>query len=651
MTIRRNLAILALCTAALGWTACSDDKSAGTSVPGGCNPLAANWHCTLPFPSDFFMVDDPTMPSGRRVAYTEAALPKTDEGDPVDFTVLHPADGYSHLPQILALFPFSVDDSDLVFHTDDVTVSTGPDSNTVLMEADTGERILHFAELDPRVDDDTRRALIIRPMVRLKNGTRYIVAIRRLRDTVGMPIPPGEGFALLRDGEAGGHRALGGLVEHYEQNIFPQLVQAGVNREGLLLAWDFTTGTQEHFTRDMFRVRSLAMEAMEASTPQVTVTQVDENYTSNVFRRVRGTLTVPLFMESDRPGVLLHRDADGNVVQNGTAEANFTVLIPPSVGDASAIRPARLVQYGHGFFGSLGETEGGYVRDFSNRTGVVIIGVEWWGMCSKDVPNLVTMLLGNTSETLRFTDRVHQGMVNYIAVTYAAKTTLLNVPEMEVGGELVYDPDRIYYYGISQGHILGATYLSLSPHIDRGVLGVGGCAFPFMMFRSTNFVEYLTLIDLVMHDYLDQQLWVTMTQTTWDRMDPITYAPHLVGDLLPDGPNERTVLLQIGIGDPQVPNLASHIHGRAIGVTHLTPAPRTIPDLPAADGPLSTSALVEFDFHVPEPIPGTVAIPPEEGNEVHEGVRRLDAAIQQIDAFLRPGGLIQNFCDGPCDPE
>ena len=33
------------------------------------------------------------------------------------------------------------------------------------------------------------------------------------------------------------------------------------------------------------------------------------------------------------------------------------------------------------------------------------------------------------------------------------------------------------------------------------------------------------------------------------------------------------------------------------------------------------------------------------------GVRQLDAAQRQIDAFLRPDGRIEQFCDGPCDPE
>ena len=64
----------------------------------GCNPLASGWDCLLPFPSDVFMAQDPGMPSGRRVAIPEVALPKDSRGDSVDFNRFHPSDGFSHLP-------------------------------------------------------------------------------------------------------------------------------------------------------------------------------------------------------------------------------------------------------------------------------------------------------------------------------------------------------------------------------------------------------------------------------------------------------------------------------------------------------------------------------------------------------------------------
>jgi hypothetical protein len=108
--------------------------------------------------------------------------------------------------------------------------------------------------------------------------------------------------------------------------------------------------------------------------------------------------------------------------------------------------------------------------------------------------------------------------------------------------------------------------------------------------------------------------------------------------------------MQIGIGDAAVPNLASHLHARALGLSYLQPAPRVIAGLAMADAPFDGSAIVEFDFGV-DPLPGIEAIPPTSDNEVHEGVRRLEVAKEQLDRFLQPGGSIEHTCDGVCDPE
>lgn len=655
---RWGLAAAALATLGLlglGAGCGEEDRNGGYIVPEGCNPLAADADCLLPYPSDVFLVPDSAMPGGVRVVIPEAAQPTTEEMGPVDFFTRFPADGFGILPQILAYFPVAVDDANLVFHTGDVSESLGDDSPTVLMEADTGIRVLHFAELDPRPTDDERRALIIRPMERLEHATRYIVAIRRLAQIGGAPVPPATGFARLRDGRAGKHPVLGQLVDHYEDNIFPALEAAGVNRGELQLAWDFTTATEEYQTRDLLRVRELTMTALEASPPAVTVdaSGVTENY-DVVFRRIKGQIQVPLFMESEDTGAYLHRGIDGQVEQNGSAWYRFSMIIPLSVGEASPIEPARTLQFGHGFFGGLDEFEGGYVRSFLNRTGMVGIGIDWAGMSTRDLADVITDIMTDTSETLRFTERVHQGMANQIAVTYALKTTLAELDQLHVDGALVYDPDAIYYYGISQGGILGGTYMALTPHVSRGVFSVGACSFPFMMMRSANFVQFLGLIEMVMPDFLDQQKFVALTPTIFERVDPITYAPFVILDPLPGSPTERFILSQIGIGDAQVPNVASHVEARALGLSHLLPAPRDIADLPASSGPLD-SALVEFDFHLTGEIPGTYASPPltsvAEESPVHEGVRRLAAAQDMIDHFFWPDGQIVNTCDGACDPE
>ena len=634
---------------------CGDDSAPEkqkVQIPEGCNPLAANWHCLLPYPSDFFLTEDAAMPSGHRVVIPEAARIETEDGrDRIDFTSVHPADGFSLASLILAYFPFQVDDSNLVFH-DDMDRSVTDESPTVILEAETGRRVVHFAELDARDVPDDQRALEIHPWERLAPQTRYIVAIRRLRDEEGNPIPPGEGFALLRDGEAEGHPVLGALVDHYDNDIFPKLEQAGVDRSELQLAWDFTTGSEENITGDLMRMRSLALDWFAHNEITATVTDDQEDVDATVFRRIEGTITVPMFLESEEDDALLHRDAEGLVAQNGTVELPFLFSVPRSVSDGTAeILPARLLQFGHGFFGERFEAENPFGQKFALQTGMVVMAVNWWGLDFHSLSNLVDQVVTNPSNTFQFADRILQAMVNQLALTEAAKTTFLQQPEMQLGGEPVYDPQQIYYYGISMGHILGTTFLTLSPVLDRAALSVGGCDLPLIVFRSHKFARLLGLVQLRLDDPVNEVAFFALGATSTDRFDPLVYAPYLLDQPPEGGPQTRKVLLQIGLGDSEVPNLSSFLLAKLLGVTLLEPSPAEVYGVSGEQGPLDGSGLVLFDFGVPEPLPGTYATLPTEDTGVHGYVRRDGKGIEQIDAFLRPDGRIENFCDGPCDPE
>ncbi|WP_408889130.1 hypothetical protein ACJ2CR_34220 [Myxococcus faecalis] len=613
-------------------------------VPEGCNPLASEHDCLLPYPSDYFLKEDAALPSGHRVTLSAAAKLKTRDGTPFDFTDLHPADGYSHGTQMLALFPGGVDDTGLPSVTRPTAATSG---STVLLEAEAGTGVLHFAELDPRAAADARRALLVRPAVRLKGGTRYIVALRGLKAKDGAPVPVPEGFRRIRDGQTAGDALLAPLARRYEADIFPALEAAGVPRAELQLAWDFTTETEENVTRDMLDVRRLAMEAMDATPPVVTVTEVTNDVDANIARRIKGTLRVPLFMETAQPGALLARDAQGRVRRNGEAEVPFTLQIPRSVW-GQGVAPVRLLQYGHGFFGGQGEADGSFVRPFVQATRMVVMTVDWWGMSQADAPGVVGAMAQQPGQTMRFSDRVHQGMVNQMAVTYAARTTLRDVPELSDNGVLVYEPGQTYFYGISQGHILGGTYVALSPHLERAVFSVGGADFSLMMFRAKPFAPFLQAIAAAVPDALDQQKFAAMTQTGFDRIDPLTYAPHVLKTPYEGGPASRKVLVQYGLGDAQVPNVATELHARAMGLTQQLPATWRVPELPAVEGVLDGAALVQFDFGLPSPLPGTVANLPADDNPVHEGVRRNTKGREQVDLFLRPDGKVEATCGGVC---
>ena len=80
----------------------------------------------------------------------------------------------------------------------------------------------------------------------------------------------------------------------------------------------------------------------------------------------------------------------------------------------------------------------------------------------------------------------------------------------------------------------------------------------------------------------------------------------------------------------------------------LAPVNRSVWGLAEEPGPITGSALVEFDFGLP-PAPVT-NVPLREGEDPHGKVKSLDVAQAQLDHFFRTGE-VRALCEGVCDPE
>jgi hypothetical protein len=639
-----------------------DEPTTGTTgeplppaeIPEGCNPIAYQHDCLLPYPSNVFLVPDDGLPNGVRVELTPAAVPTTMAGVPVDNLQHHPADGFSHHMPILALFPEGIDTANLTFHLDDGDATLDPSSPTLLIDADAGELVPHWVELDAMTDDPTRQALIVRPYVRLRDGRRYIVAFQGLVAAGGAPVAAPAGFAHLRAGEVAGHPVLEPLAARYDADIFPVLDKLGVPRAGLQLAWDFTTASDERNTADMLAIRDDLLAALDGVGPVVEIDQVLPDFSAEIALRVEGRIEVPLYLEADEPMARLHRDADGVVAPNGTTWAEFTLQVPKSAfPDAPGFAPVRMIQFGHGFFGEREEINWSAMRAFSSERAVAMAATQWAGMADEDQGAVVEAILEDPSSVFSFTDRLHQGFANQLALTEALRTSIPATDAVDAFDQLIYDPEHAYWYGISQGSIFGASIMALSPTIEKAVLDVGGGPYSLMMTRSGSFSDLFTIMKGVLgDDPLTIQKFIALSQHTWDRVDPITWAPRVLADPLPDSP-KRQLLFSYGVGDHSVTNVASHLLLRALGVDLLAPAAQQVYGLGAVDAPTGGSAGVVVDFMVPDPAGIDAELPeqpPDEYN-VHEGVRRNPKIRDQIDAFLRPGGVIDNFCDGPCDPQ
>src|SRR4051812_44989288 len=140
-------AVLLLTAAPAGASPVSPDFP---TVPG-CDFLNAE-ECLLPFPNDWFTVDDPSTPTGKRLNLLPSAMPHNVAGKPIDPSDYNRDDGFSPGTPIIVKVPgldnqAAFDHSKIVPQTD-MARAFDPDQPVVVIDAATGERQLIWAELD-----------------------------------------------------------------------------------------------------------------------------------------------------------------------------------------------------------------------------------------------------------------------------------------------------------------------------------------------------------------------------------------------------------------------------------------------------------------------------------------------------------------------
>lgn len=630
-----------------GSTTTTTSDTTDEGVPDECDPLVPS-ACVLPFPSNRYLTDDAATPTKKHVLFPEGALPVPGAGKvvikPDGFTQL---DGFSP-----GLAPFT--------HLPGATVTGLPDPNsieksleadcpTVIIDAETGERVPHFDELDMLVAPgyEDRRVFWVRPVVRLKDATRYIVAIRHVVGEDGKDLAPSLAFQALRDGTAYKHPSIDARRDLYA-DIFAKLEAAGVEKGSLQIAWDFTTASKECHTKDAVAMRDDALAVTGDAGPEYVVDNVVDAPEEGIARVIDGHMTVPLYLDQPGTGGLLHRGADGLPEQNGTADYPFRVMIPDACTQGT---PCPLVQYGHGLLGDRGEIDAGNLKTFVKTYGYVMFATDWLGMSGDDTTTIANIIAeGDVSKFTTTAERGMQGFTNAILAMRLMSGAFVTDPSATFNGASAIDPTQRYYYGNSQGGILGGALMALHLDVTRGILGVPGQPYNVLLHRSADFAPFFTLLKLAYKDPVEQNIALGLLQMLWDRAEPTGYTAYLRGgDRLPNTPDHE-VLLHVAIGDHQVSPLGAHILARTVGAKSMTPAVRPIWGIEEAAMPYEGSAIVEFDFGLPEaPITNE---PPTEGDDPHGWVRKLPEAQKQMDAFLRTGQVIE-VCPGVCkfDPQ
>ncbi|MBW3664896.1 MAG: hypothetical protein KY469_17495 [Actinobacteria bacterium] len=667
-----------------------------TETSGRCDPLDPS-HCLYPFPNDHFTDEDEGTDTGRRLALDVRQMPRNIAGDPIRPEPYNRNDGFSPGALIVTRVP-GLDTPEAFAATNPVSLLdlgayTYADQPVVVINADTGERHPIWSELDANPASVEDVTLLIRPAVNFDEGARYIVALRNLRGADGEELAAQDAFAAFRDGTADGARA-----ERFE-SIFTVLEEAGIEREELYLAWDFTVASERNLAERMLHIRddafaqlgdsNLADLEVAGAAPTFVVDEItqslpcrvefdvppvdcdEEELDPRVLRRVEGRVIVPCYL--DAPGCVpgsrfAFAGLDDNTplrIPGNVAAAPFTCNVPAGAAEGKTYRPSL---YGHGLLGSGSQVNTWKLYELHDE-GLMFCATDWSGMSTEDIANALA-ILADLNQFPSLADRGQQGMLNFLFLGRAMihPDGFSSHEAFQVDGDSVIDTSRLYYNGGSQGGIMGGSLTAVAPDFTRAHLGVPAMNYSTLLRRSIDFDTYAVVMYSAYPDELERPLLLSLIQTLWDRAESNGYAHHMTDDPYANTPPHE-VYLNVAFGDHQVTNWASDVMARTVGARLRAPA--IDPGRhPAGDNaywglerieeyPYVGSAMVVADIGplrdedgrtrgtTPPPVDN---VPNRDGVDPHgPDASETVYGLASIAAFLSPDGHVIEICgERPC---
>jgi len=617
-------------------------------IPDECNPLGGQG-CRMPWPSSTYLAADATSATGFRLAIPREAMPISGDGTVIEPTWMNRWDGFSPTGPMLAAFPTGVSGAGLPPFSDP-DKSLAADSPIILLDMATGERAPFFAEIDQNEPDAPSRDLIIRPLARLHEKARYVVAItNKVKADGGGELQVPAAFAALRDGTGFSHPRFADMQKRYA-DIFAALATAGVDKSSLVLAWDFQTASDEFLRSDMTTMRAAALPAMGANGASLSFTSMELGNTALTLKRYIGTYKSPGFLsDKEQDDSIIVRDGTGAPALQGLRDAQFAAIIPACAATHALPLPA--IVFGHGIFGSAKSyLDDGFVQTLANEKCFVIIAGDFIGLTERQL-QLAPLAVNDMNRAPQITEKLGQSIVDFMALETLTRTKMAAAPEFQIAGAPVIDATKVFYVGGSLGGIMGNTFMAYDPNITRGVLAVPGGAWS-MLFERSN--AWSLLQGAAQGSYADPayyQLNLALLGMSMEPFDPITTAAHVIKDPLLGNP-VKTILMWYTMGDCLVTNITTEMVARTMGIDLLGPAVKTPWHMTPKTTPL-VNAINVFNDH-PTPLPPDTNVPPAHDNGTHSGINRKPAALRLVENFLLESMIVPGCMNGsgqpaPCD--
>ena len=463
----------------------------------------------------------------------------------------------------------------------------------------------HFGYVDPPV-------LIVQPLFGfpLRERTRYAAVMTtdvRAADGEPLQAPPFMAEVLADQADGPAAEAFAPLLALLDEE--------GVARERVVAATVFRTldATGE--------LRALRQHLYEAQ-PIPEIVSLELAKEKDDYRLYYGRLVIRNFQSGVPPyttGGGFAYDAEGLPV-SFAEEIDFSLSVPrePAATPGGGV-PVLL--YSHGTGGSHKSVYTSDVARHMAGIGYACVGIDqplhgtrWAGSSNGAMLDLAAFnFLNPEAGATGF----REAALELVQITRLVREGPgVTLPDTE-GPQLAFSPERVVFFGHSQGGLVGPLYLAIEPHARAGVVSAGGGVLLETILYRENGLTTATIREMVasflkVEDAESLESWhpvLNLVQNMVDLTDPINYAG------LVNQPGNRKHLMQtMGLNDGYTPkqtaeNLALawglpfletdetpvvHVHpGYAIkGLTHLTPP--VSGNVTLSDGSAATGFIVQY---------------------------------------------------------
>ncbi|APR87722.1 hypothetical protein A7982_13071 [Minicystis rosea] len=563
-----------------------------------------------PYPSNRYTSVDGASPTGQRLSITTDTTGDT-------LPVLYPSitnqlneqDGFSNIGGITIHFSGAVDPTSFMRASEDYRAQGSP-LRLIDVDPSSPERgstrglVVRYYPEDAGDGQSGDYLLVAQPSTPLRQRTTYLFVVTdALQDASGAAVGASDEMALVLDGQPKGT---------YEQSIrdaldFIREPQA-LTVDHVALASIFTTQTVHDETLAVAAaVRASPLSSLDG---EVTLAQIAEDEPNGRIA-FRGRFTAPEWRSATDGRFRF--DAGGAPIVQSEASLEFQLVF--SNRQISGPRPVVIFAHGLGASKAMTWDAAGWLAD----QGVAVIGIDAPGhgsraaegdkgsMFDKAFSFFAVDIDTRTFDLARGADNFRQMSSDQVELVRALTGPLANLDLLPSGapdGVPDLDPSRVAYLGQSFGAILGPTALALAPELRGGVLNVAGGGLGTIIHESPAFQLILPGLFEPGTTKGDIARILSAAQGLYDSGDPLNFARFVTLEPLPSatGSSPKSVLVQEAMNDVLVPNDATALLARTLGLTHVTPAVAPIEGVKTAPAPFSgnlaegaTGGVFQFD--------------------------------------------------------